>query len=162
MKRTALATLLLVAGCGDPIAPLPDEGRPDVLEFSYGGFGIGSWHLELRADTVVYWTTNEGEPDPAHTHRNVVGTSAWRDFWGAAERAGVHRWQERYVAEDVVDGNGWNLRLEVDGRMLESSGSNSYPDRRGRERELAMPDEFRDFMSALQDLNGLPRLSTGH
>lgn len=46
-----------IAACHSPTAP-PDEGVPDELKFSIGGFGAGMRFLRLHGDTVV--TLNSG------------------------------------------------------------------------------------------------------
>jgi hypothetical protein len=58
------------------------------------------------------------------------------------------------VAEDIVDGGGWGLRLQAEGRTIESTGSNAYPDRSGREHENEVTDAFLEFVDALGDLAG--------
>ncbi len=163
MRRTAASlthgtavlcgAALALAACGDPVAPLPREGAPDELEFSFGGFAISTSHWELRGDTVVFRQMPAGVPDSASDSASLVPTAeAWRAFWEAADEAGVGRWRERYAAEGVVDGNGWILRLVAGSLRVESEGSNAYPDRRGRESELEVTEAFRAFRSALEDL----------
>lgn len=152
-RMTAAVTLLALAACGDPVAPLPREGTPDELAFSFGGFAIATSRWELRGDTVVFREFPAGVPDSAADSARAVPTAeAWRTFWTAVDEAGVARWRARYAAENVVDGNGWSLRLEAGGVRVESEGSNAYPDRRGRESELEVTDAFRTFRSALQEL----------
>lgn len=143
---------LLFAACGDAVAPLPREGAPDELVFSFAGFGIAVTTWELRGDTVVFRHTPWGARSVSDSARAVPTAEAWRAFWTAVDEAGVARWRARYAAENVVDGNGWSLRLEAGGVRVESEGSNAYPDRRGRESELEVTDAFRVFRSALQEL----------
>lgn len=152
-----MAILVLAAtGCGDPTLPLPRDGVPDELAFSFGGFGITGTSVTLRGDTVVLRQTpwdglSGGAVDSV---RAVPTAEAWAAFWAAAEDAGVSRWRSRYAAEGVIDGAGWSLRLGAGGRVIESQGSNAYPDRRGREHEMDWTPEFRAFVSALGDLVG--------
>lgn len=146
-------TLLAFVACGDSIAPLPDEGVPDELHFSIGGFAVGSSILDLRGDTVMLRRI-PGTGGTVDTLRAVPTADGWRAFWTAAERAGVVRWRERYLAEDIVDGMGWSLRLVVRGRVITSSGGNAYPDALGREHELHMTEEFLAFRAALGELVG--------
>lgn len=152
-RATALwGAALVIAACGDPVAPLPREGAPDELEFSFAEFAIAVTTWELRGDTVVFRHTPWGAGSASDSARAVPTADAWRAFWTAADEAGVSRWRERYAAEGVVDGNGWSLRLVAGSARLESEGSNAYPDRRGRESELEVTDAFRAFRSALEDL----------
>lgn len=149
---------LALAGCGDSTLPLPAEGAPDELEFSIGGFGTTSRVLRLEGATIavrrVPWGWSPGEP--VDSIRVTPTEEAWREFWSDADRAGVRLWQPRYRQENVVDGGGYGLRIVVDGDVIESSGSNAYPDRRGREHEGEMTDDFRGFLDALGELIGEP------
>lgn len=156
--RTIILAAALLASCDTLTAPFPDEGPPDELKYSVGGFGVGSAGVELRGDTVVLvrmpWDSRPGaRPDSIRT---VPSPQAWRDFWAAAANAGVRRWRPRYRAEDVVDGSGWSLRLLASGSVVESTGSNAYPDRHGLEHELDVPEEFQAFEAAIEALAGAP------
>lgn len=157
--RIVLASLVVLTSglaCDDPTGPsLPREGPPDELRFSFGGFAIGAADIELRGTTVAMWRTPwDWQPGVAIDTVYAVPTDeSWRQFWVAAERAGVHRWRSRYAA-NVVDGAGWALRLVAGEFALESSGENAYPDSRGREHELEMTEEFRSLRTALGNLVG--------
>jgi hypothetical protein len=152
------AALAALAGCDNPAAPFPDEGPARVLVFSGGGFGTGAHRVEARGDTVVLtripWEgLPGGRPDSVRT---VPTAAAWRAFWDAADQAGVRRWESRYRAENIVDGYGWSLDLAAGGSRVRSTGSNAYPDRRGREHEGESTPEFRAFVAALEALAGAP------
>ena len=151
-----LTLAILIGGCDDPTAPLPREGPPDALHFSYGGFGYGVT-IEAQGTTVVVWRDTWDWPPgvPVDTLRVVPAADAWRQFWAAADQAGVHHWKTRYSKEDIIDGTGWTLRLSAGAFTLESSGSNAYPDWFGREHGGVTP-EFEAFTSALGDLIGEP------
>lgn len=148
------------AGCGDATGPLPREGTPAELEFSIGGFAVTGTNLELRGDTVLLWQRHwDWSPgEPLDTLRAVPTPESWRAFWTAVDRAGVHRWRRRYVAEGIIDGSGWNLRLAAGGQVVESYGSNAYPDRFGFEHELDLTADFRAFLTALGELVGQPEI----
>ncbi len=152
-----LAIVAAIAGCEDPTAALPREGPPDELYFSYGGFSMDVVTIESQGTSVAMWIRPwDWHPGVAiDTVRTVPTAAAWRQFWIVAEDAGVHRWGSRYSA-DVIDGDGWELRLAAGEFALESSGSNAYPDWRGREHELEMTAEFEAFKTALGDLVGEP------
>jgi hypothetical protein len=148
----------LLTSCDDPTGPLPREGAPREFEYSVGGFAVGSGRVEVRGDTVVLvrmpWDARSGSrPDSIRT---VPSPEAWRAFWEAAADAGVRRWRPRYIAENVVDGSGWSLRIVAPGAKVESTGSNAYPDRHGLEHEMEAPREFRAFEAAIETLAGAP------
>lgn len=150
-----LAVLTAVTGCADPTAPLPRDGPPDELNFSYGGWMMDIVTVELQGTSVAMWRRPaDWHPGVAiDTVRAVPTDEAWRTFWIAADRAGLRRWRSSYSAE-VLDGAGWTLRLVAGDFSLESAGSNAYPDWRGREHELQMTEEFLSFMGALGNLVG--------
>ena len=152
-----LATLVLAASCVDITAPLQREGRPIALEFSIGGFFAASRQLELRGDTVVERRHQAGwlPGGQVDSVRVVPSADAWRVFWDAANEAGVQKWRPEYNAEQVLDGEGWSIRVVGSGREINSWGSNAYPDRNGREHELDRPDEFQRFINALNALVGV-------
>ena len=152
----AAAVALAFAGCSDPTGPLPREGVPDELRFSIGGFGTSSTTIELEGDAVVLtripWDWSPGMP--VDSVRAVPTAEGWAAFWAAAEQAGVRRWRERYMAEGVVDGGGYSLRLVAGDLVIESAGSNAYPDRRGREHEMEHTSAFSEFLDAIGALVG--------
>ena len=154
--RIATAVLCVALGlatCDDATGPLPMEGAPDDLELSIGGFGVGESTVELRGDTVVLRRTRPGAVIDSVIA--VPTPDSWRAFWSATERAGVRRWRARYAAE-AIDGVGWSVRIAAGGRLVESSGSNAYPDRFGREHDFSMTDDFRAFLTAVGQLVGHP------
>jgi hypothetical protein len=153
VTTTVLGIAIALAACHDATGPLAEAGPPDDLEFSIGGFAVGESTVELRGDTVVLRRTR---PEVIDTVRAVPTPDSWRAFWSATERAGVRRWRARYAAEGIVDGVGWSVRIAVNGRLVESSGDNAYPDRFGREHELGMTDDFRTFLTAVGELVGHP------
>ena len=158
IAAAVLGVALTFAACDDATGPLSAAGAPDDLEFSIGGFAVGESTVELRGDTVVLrrtpWGWTPGEV--IEIVRAVPTPDSWRVFWAATARTGVHRWRARYAAEGIVDGVGWGVRIAVGGRVVESSGSNAYPDRLGREHELDMTDDFRAFLTAVSELVGHP------
>ena len=162
-RRRALLLAALVSaalgGCGDPAAPLAGKGAPEELEFRFYAYPAESRGVKVSHDTVVAWRVNTDSyaANPVDTVRVVPTAEAWRAFWAAADRAGVADWQGNYVAEGVLDGAGWALRMSAGGRLIDASGFNAYPDRDGREREHQMPAEFRDFMNALDALASVAR-----
>jgi len=153
IATAVLGVTLALAACDDATGPLPMEGAPDALEFSIGGFGVGGSAVELRGDTLVLRRTGTGAV--FDSVRVVPTPDSWRAFWSATERAGVRRWRARYAAE-AIDGVGWSVRIAAGGRLVESSGSNAYPDRFGREHEFSMTDDFQAFLTAVGQLVGHP------
>lgn len=155
-----LAALALIIGAAgacsddDPFAPLPRSGPPEQMEFVISGYFAPFTKYRAEGDSVLYYH-REWDAQVASDSVWIVPTDAqWREFWAAARRAGVPAWKRRYVAENIVDGAGWGLMIEIDGETRVSSGSNAWPDRRGIEHEGEMTDDFRGFMVALDELIG--------
>jgi hypothetical protein len=150
------AAFFALAACEDATGPLPAEGAPEEMRFSLSGYGSGTTIVELDdegvAVTRIPWDATPGVPIlPVHV---VPSAQDWAEFWEAAERAGVRRWRGEYVAEGVVDGSGWGLRIVADGTVIESHGNNAWPDRQGREHEMEIPDDFSAFVDAAGTLAG--------
>jgi hypothetical protein len=159
MAAALVCGALALAGCGDSTLPLPAEGAPRELEFSIGGFGGSSTLLELEGETLVVrrvpWG-EDGRPGTVSTVRVTPTAADWREFWENVDAAGVRQWRREYHAEHIADGLGWGVRIGVERGVLQSQGSNAYPDRRGREHEGEMTDAFRTFLDALAGLIGEP------
>ncbi len=158
LRALALSgAIALTSACVDITAPLQHEGRPVALEFSIGGFFASSRQIQLRGDTIVARRTMAGwQPgSPLDSVRVVPSADAWRAFWKAADAAGVQKWHPEYNAENVIDGEGWSIRIASPAREINSFGSNAYPDRSGHEHELEMPAEFLAFKAALNALAGV-------
>ena len=153
---SAAALSLALVGCEDSTAPLPTSGVPAMLEFSLGGYFVGSKSVILRGDTVLYvrvpW--DHTPTVKLDTVRTVPSAEQWRAFWSAAQGAGVSRWRPEYVAEGIVDGVGWGLRLAANGRIISSQGSNAFPDGDGRKHEGDSTPEFQVLLHAFNDLIG--------
>ncbi len=156
MSRFVVSMLVIASiACSDLTAPLPREGIPQEFEFSISGFGAPYYHWRVEGETVVFKKVEWGL---APSTRRVVPTSdAWRAFWVAADQVGVGRWRSSYVAEGIVDGEGWGLRLVAGSARIESTGSNAYPDQSGREHEQERTADFQSFLSALYALVGEQR-----
>ncbi|HYD52186.1 MAG TPA: hypothetical protein VEA99_06150 [Gemmatimonadaceae bacterium] len=153
-RAIRLLLLALAASCGDSVAPLPGSGPPDALEFSYGGYGTASVSLQRDGGTIVYTRTEWGGRAPAQVIGSIPSDEQWRAFWRSLDEAGVTRWRREYMAEGIADGMGWHLRIRVNGRTIESQGSNAYPDRQGREHEGDTTAEWNAMANAMLGLVG--------
>lgn len=145
---------LALSACSDLTGPLPKEGPPAVLELSLASVWVAPTSWSVRGDTVVF-QRGWWEGEAAVPVRRVVPTAeAWRGFWTAAHQAGVRRWRPSYRAENIADGEGWNLSLETQSARIESSGYAAYPDEAGRGHEGERTEAFRSLLVALYALVG--------
>ena len=146
---------LLLGGCSTPTRSPTAPGAPSQFEMSTGGFALGATTVLLRGDTLLVrkipWRLG---PEGADSARIVPSETDWRSFWTAAEGFGLRRWEGRYIAEGVVDGYGWEVRIAGDGVRVDAQGSNAFPDEQGVERELDMTPAFRAFLAAVETLIG--------
>lgn len=159
--RRSWAMMMLVAAtlaaCGDATAPLPAEGAPDELAFDVTALEGGtSTRVQLEGAAVVVTRTQWTHEKGLRTQRvrAVPAAEDWTAFWAAVEQAGVRQWTGDYFAEGMADGVGWSLRLAGGGQVLESHGTNAYPDREGREHHIHQTADFRAFLDALGTLTG--------
>jgi hypothetical protein len=155
-RHAWVAAVFALAACGDATGPLPSQGAPEELKFTFSSFGSGTTIVQMDdegvAITRIPWNHTPGVTiEPV---RVVPTAAAWADFWAAAEQAGLRSWRSEYLAEGVVDGTGWGLRIVADDAVIDSHGSNAYPDRRGGEHEMEMTADFRAFLDALGTLTG--------
>ena len=148
------AAALAALACSDGLLPLPQQGPPEAMEFTTGGFAAHTYRLEVRGDTVVAWLFEWSRPAPVDSARSVPDPAEWQAFWEAAEEAGVQRWR-KYRRDDVVDGGGYALTITHEGRTLESWGSNAWPDHHGREHH-EVTEAYLRFRDALDVLVGRP------
>jgi hypothetical protein len=97
-------------------------------------------HLEIRSEghTVDFVRS----PTP----------QSWEEFWQDVDASGVWEWEVSYVEPGILDGLGWTLRLEKEGRQIVSQGMNAYP---GIVRRIGEPTkEFRQYAEAVDRLIG--------
>ena len=163
IPRLAAVFMMVAAGltsCGNATGPIRLASAPEEFTFHTGGFGAESRSYEVRGDTVVFRRSLPFAPPPVRVDslRRVPSSSEWRTFWAAAEAAGVHYWRSEYRNPDIVDGGGFTMHLRADGRTINTSGSNAYPNRRGLQK-FDMPPEFSEFVAALDALLGPRPLS---
>jgi hypothetical protein len=151
-SATSLLVVIFAGACDSPFAPLPD-GPPEQFEFSIGGFGVASNRWKLSGDTILAIQSSWDSPS-ADTVRHRPSAAEWSRFWRSVNEAGVRRWRSRYMAEGVIDGEGWALRIAGGSLHVDSNGSNAYPDHLGFEHELDRPAAFEAFVRAVRELGG--------
>ena len=85
-----------------------------------------SGYLEVESDGGrVVW---RGDRRTGEEHERTPTPHEWSAFWAALDRAGFWSWDPEYESLDIVDGTYWGVTAEHDGRRLETSGANGFPE----------------------------------
>jgi len=119
--------------------------HPNKLRFSIGG--VGPWiEVEWQSARLIY---REGFMlEAPHTILETTPSDRkWLYFWRALDKADVWAWLPDCTKE-MVDGTGWELELEHEGKGVISTGSNDYPGGEGK------GSRFEIVLRALQRLTG--------
>jgi len=76
-------------------------------------------------------------------------------FWEKIDKLGVWEWSEHYIIPEYVyiDGDSWNLKIQLGDKKIEYSGSNAYPGKDGEIVENKIT--FRRLLLALNKLIGV-------
>ena len=103
-----------------------DEGPAEVtVDASIGGYWGPSYRVQAKGGVVRWTARQDGQDSDQATVR--PGPDAWAQFWADVDAAGAWSWDAHYDEPGVLDGTSWSLRLEHEGRAMESGGSNAYP-----------------------------------
>jgi hypothetical protein len=150
-----LAACVACASASTAAPRFPDAEPPSAMRVHVGRQWIGTHDVTLRGDTlVVAFEPMMGSERPSVT-RVVPTADAWREFWRAAEGAGVRAWPRECRNPGIVDGGGFTLELAYGGERIEASGVNAFPRRDGSCRTDGVhSDELRDFLAAVSRLIG--------
>lgn len=130
--------------------------RPDEFYASIGGYMGPSYRVELDDGVLVYTRMDSGYEE-AEVVELQPSDEEWSAFLKALDEIGVWSWEEQYRDSEVCDGTHWSFRIEVDGRRLETSGSNDYPGLsiiEAQEKNEEPHAPFRAFEEAVRELIG--------
>lgn len=126
---------------------------PAQFEISIGGYLGKSYSLELQGNALRHTECGQGYK-PIRTIDVTPTKAQWANFWKSCQKVGLWSWEERYNAEDVVDGTQWAVRIDLDDRVLVSSGSNDYPGADRYQDYDPYPPPFSRFLKAVSRLAG--------
>ena len=138
---------------------VPENLLPSVLEFSLRRQVVDTevverydvrWLSELQVLETDYGLM------AIHTK---VSIERWRLFWEALSHVNVWEWEASYSNPLVIDDfvESWNLRIQYQGKVLESVGYNSFPGLSDPDSDTN--DKFGFFIAALDLLAGKDLLS---
>ena len=121
---------------------------PRKLSLRLEQLSEASYRVELieGASAVRYlhnpatFTTAKGTKE----ERIEIPPERWPVFWQRLEEAKAWGWKKNYRDKGVDETSLWHVRIEWDGRKLESSGVNAYP-------EL---EQFSVYTAAVSELLG--------
>lgn len=101
--------------------------KPEKLLIHVGAAMGPRFKVELVGDEIVYRSGHYG-PDGKPVEEHVRPTpEQWEKFWRVMEEIQLGKWAKSYICPNVTCGYTWSVRIEKDGRIYESQGSNSYP-----------------------------------
>jgi hypothetical protein len=122
--------------------------QPQTLKAFIGGFGGPSYGVRFEDSTLYYDAWDNGEQhEPVEVHPTEAD---WEAFWRTLDEVGAWDWKEEYETEGVMDGTGWSLEVEYNGRVLETGGSNAYPP----DGKMNVSKQFSRFLKAVSKLAG--------
>ncbi|HMK53683.1 MAG TPA: hypothetical protein VK444_02790 [Methanobacteriaceae archaeon] len=113
---------------------------PDEFLVEYGpilhpneGFTVG-----LKGQTLIYL------PGTYEAKEKMINPikSKWKNFWDEVEDLGLWDWEQEYHL-CCLDGTGWKIKIEYNGKEVDSVGQNHYP------------ANFLNFFDALEELISL-------
>jgi len=121
-----LVTFLMWPVC----AQASSSSSPTQLIVRVGGF-LGSTHvIELSRNAL--WCTELQGNQPVKKHLARPSHEQWIQFRSELNTVNVRRWQKAYLNPNVLDGTQWSVRIRYPDLVVESVGSNNFPDLNGR------------------------------
>lgn len=103
----------------------PADAVSGSVDASIGGYFGPSYRVQAEGGTVRWTARLDGHDTGQAAVR--PDAEAWQRFWAAVDDAGAWAWDADYDEPGVLDGTSWSLRLEHEGRAVDSSGSNAWP-----------------------------------
>ena len=114
---------------------------PRALSAYIGGYMGASYEVRLCESVLEYKVYSRGY-EHRSTEEIIPSDAAWRVFRAAVSSAGIRKWEESYVQEDVCDGTSWSFDIDFGDHRVSSDGSNDFP------------DDFGALLEAIQTLLG--------
>jgi len=113
------------------ISSMEDKPFPDTLPTRFfvqvGGGLDGTNSVELKKDILFFQRTERGKVVVEKSFQVRPTKEAWTRFIQEINVAKLYRWSKNYQNLNVLDGEQWQVDLEIDGRKIHSEGDNSYP-----------------------------------
>ncbi len=121
---------------------------PEVFEFNFKSFSFP--YIILKYENGMFKTGYSDDEEP------IVPTKEdWTKFWKKLDRINAWARTDNYVIPEYMylDGNSWNIRIQLGNKKIECRGSNAYPGKNGEIVEHKMI--FRRFFMAVTKLLGI-------
>ena len=101
---------------------------PQQFRFRFFALDSGEWHeVEIKGDTVCYSAGWVWKEIPSREHRRTPDDQAWSAFKKTLNQITIWTWKSDYSDPWVLDGGGWEIEIEWNGRTVRSGGENGYP-----------------------------------
>ena len=121
MKPLSFVLLLFfTAACHKSPPP-----KPKSLSGGIANTFLRTYRIEFHDDTLLYYDGAWGDQNvqPVQIHPT---SQQWKEFRAALDENQVWQWQKSYYAA-VLDGTGWEFKIQYADRQLETGGVNAYP-----------------------------------
>ncbi|SEB99583.1 hypothetical protein [Paenibacillus sp. GP183] len=112
------------------------------IEASVWGYFGSSYNVEVDLlNGKVIWS--EGLYKVSE-YVKQADTESMNTFIYGINNCRILNWEKNYNNLNILDGTHWSLKIELDDRIIEKSGSNAYP------------NEWEKFCNIIQKLTGKP------
>jgi hypothetical protein len=121
---------------------------PTTLRFSIGIFNYWRQSIDLAGSEIQYETIRHFN-SVLETRILRPTDEEWQIFFQKIHKLGVWGWEKEYY-NLCLDGTGWELSIEHEGKSITSCGGNAYPGVKG----IDYGKKFTEFLDALSQLVG--------
>lgn len=113
------------------------------LNFCIGGFHGENIKIFKYYTSIIVQTSDRPVFNDFDKISHHITKDQWIDFWSKMNQINIWDWKTDYFNQEVLDGTQWELVIgHKDKKLLKIFGSNAYP------------DNFQDFLDALNSLAG--------
>lgn len=106
-----------------------------------GGYFDGYYEVEIDFESrKLRWSPSFASDE--EYYEKIIRQKTLDNFIAELKRMNVLDWKSRYIEPDVCDGTQWGLEIRRNGRNIQKSGSNKFP------------DEWHDFCRLIKKVSG--------
>ena len=104
--------------------------QPTELSARVGGFFGSTYAITIERDEL--WCSEMRGSQPFKKHLAHPSREQWSRFRAMLDALNAGSWQKSYLNPGVMDGTQWSVRIRYPDLVIDSAGSNSYPNAKGR------------------------------